>query len=205
MHKLGQFTTLRSVNFRLCKTLCLNRGKKIMELSFSAVFFNTLRPIYFLVGLFFILGAGDWRLVAKYYLPHGRRVFLGIIFIASAIAGIAYRQELWGNTILQSLLVSTPFLVMGILSTKEKSKIIVEYTEPKDINDVINDREDTQLIVAAREGSHEEVLRLLSAGAKPEIKNAWGNTAMDVALKKGNNEIVELLKLIEEEFEQQHP
>lgn len=65
--------------------------------------------------------------------------------------------------------------------------------EVENIDMRINDREDTLLIMAAREGNLKLVIKLVSLGAEKNIKNIWGLTALDVAEKAGKEEVVAFL------------
>jgi hypothetical protein len=65
--------------------------------------------------------------------------------------------------------------------------------KPEQVNEYINDREDTRLIESVRKGNLEEVKFLLGMGADRESKNQWGVTALSLARKQGHEEIVKLL------------
>ena len=62
-----------------------------------------------------------------------------------------------------------------------------------EIDELINEREDTQLIEATRMGDIKSVEQLINSGANKEIKNAWGNTALMVAKREGHEEIEKIL------------
>jgi len=61
-------------------------------------------------------------------------------------------------------------------------------------NRVLYDFGDTALMFATLEGETETVRLLLENGANPNIKNYDGDTALDLALRHGHTDIVELLE-----------
>jgi len=57
----------------------------------------------------------------------------------------------------------------------------------------------TALMAAAMEGHTEVVSHLLSSGADPAVVNESGNTALDIAIKEGEMEVVRLLETIDDQ------
>jgi len=57
-----------------------------------------------------------------------------------------------------------------------------------------NEAGNTPLILASASGHNEVVTALLAAGADSRMRNRSGQSALDLALNKGNREIVAILE-----------
>ena len=92
----------------------------------------------------------------------------------------------------QSTQGDTALIIAGFIANKpELMKFLIE--KGADVN-VANENGDTALIDAAYFGRNENLELLLENGAKPEIKNKRGLTAMDVAKSNEHKSTVKLLE-----------
>lgn len=64
---------------------------------------------------------------------------------------------------------------------------------PANVNLKINEKGDTLLIKAAREGNIDEINRLIQAGAHLDLQDNYGNTALISAALKGHTDVVNAL------------
>nr|MBX2886412.1 ankyrin repeat domain-containing protein [Granulosicoccus sp.] len=86
----------------------------------------------------------------------------------------------------------TALIIAGFVANRpELMKFLIE--RGADVN-VANINGDTALIDAAYFGRNENLELLLENGAKPEMKNKQGLTAMDVAKKNEHKSTVKLLE-----------
>jgi ankyrin repeat protein len=63
------------------------------------------------------------------------------------------------------------------------------------VNGSVAPEQITPLMYAASSGSYETVALLLEQGADMAAKAAHGSTALDIALERGRNEIIHLLRV----------
>ena len=80
----------------------------------------------------------------------------------------------------------------GRFFNKKTYELLLRYKADPNIQD--NDNGQTELMIATSNNNTERITLLLKYGAKKDIKDKKGKTALDYAIEKGNSEAIKLLK-----------
>lgn len=87
--------------------------------------------------------------------------------------------------------------LLGDGSPLEKIKAYLSELNTQEISEFINQPdacEDYPIHIAVKKNRADVARWLLSAGANPNLKNNWGSTALEIAVKRGDQEAIAMLK-----------